>query len=71
MVDLIGHWAINSMNKHFIHAGPAKGPEFLSIYLSIYLYESNHTDGIFVKFVLFTINLGDNNVNVYDGRCWA
>ena len=31
-----GHWAINIMNKHFIHAGPAKGPEFLSVYLSMH-----------------------------------
>ena len=32
---------------------------------------SNHTDGIFVKFVLFTINSRDHNINVYDGWGWA
>jgi hypothetical protein len=31
-----GHRVVGIMNGHSIHAGPLKGPEFLSIYLSIY-----------------------------------
>ena len=32
-----GHWFIAKTNIHSIHAGLERGPEFLSIYLSIYL----------------------------------
>ena len=29
-----GHWVINITNKHFIHTGLERGPEFLSIYIA-------------------------------------
>ena len=39
MLSWVGQRVVGIMNGHSIHAGPRKGPEFLSIYLLSWMIE--------------------------------
>jgi hypothetical protein len=62
---MIGHRVVGITNGHSIHAGPQKGPEFLSIYLSIYLYA--HMNNMNFKEIFFLTN---DRINLH-GQCFG